>query len=298
MTATSFDIRYRVGFRYSEPVSESHNEVRMRPLEDDCQRLLSYRLATDPVTQVLRKTDYWGTCVEHFGVRLPHSELEIVASSSVETMPRPTPIEELGVATLRSTQFRLEFLEYLEPSPHATPRFVDEIARLAAAVGADSSRGSVRNVITAVADGLRRILDYRPGSTEIGMSIDKVLQSGCGVCQDFAHVAIAMLRTIGVPARYVSGYMFPQRVSGEAFASGPADSDSDLHAAEEGRRQSVSVQTHAWIEAAVPDWGWWALDPTNGTEVTDQYVAVGRGRDYGDVLPIRGTFKGLSNDCC
>ena len=113
-------------------------------------------------------------------------------------------------------------------------------------------------------------------ATDIGVTLPELVVGGAGVCQDFAHLALGMLRSVGVPARYVSGYL---------FAADETEFDSP-------QADLVSVQTHAWIEVAVPGWGWWALDPTNGGEAGERHVVIGCGRDYGDVPPVRGVFSG------
>ena len=122
-------------------------------------------------------------------------------------------------------------------------------------------------------------LTYRPGSTDIGQPIEDVMAGGVGVCQDFAHLAVALCRSVGIPARYVSGYLFSREdATGEIAGTG----------------ELVRVQTHAWFEAAVPGLGWLPLDPTNRLEVGFQHVKIGHGRDYDDVPPLRGSYSGHS----
>jgi len=125
-------------------------------------------------------------------------------------------------------------------------------------------------------------LAYVPGSTYVGVGVDEVFERSEGVCQDFAHLAIAMCRSVGIPARYVSGFLF---TSDDATGSDdPGDIAGDV----------VEVQTHAWFEASVPGFGWVALDPTNGREVQLRHVAIGRGRDYDDVAPLKGVYAGVA----
>ena len=134
----------------------------------------------------------------------------------------------------------------------------------------------MQEMVAAVVADVRETLVYQQGVTDIGITLAELLSGGAGVCQDFAHLATGMLRSVGVPTRYVSGYLF-------------AADETSLDA---GTADMVGVQTHAWIEAAVPGWGWWALDPTNGGEVGERHVVIGCGRDYGDVPPVRGAFIG------
>ena len=267
-------IAYRMHFRYSEAVTESQNEVRVRPVDDEYQRVLSYRLTSRPRVQVLPVPDYWGTTVEYLGVRTPHTELELVAESTVETRPRPAPGETVAVAKLADAGFRTAHLEFLGSSRHVHTERGDAVAQRAASAVAGAS--SVQRMVEAVIAEVRGILAYRQGTTDIGVTLAELLEGGAGVCQDFAHLATGMLRSAGVPARYVSGYLFA----------------ADETALDAATADVVSVQTHAWIEAALPGWGWWALDPTNGGEVGERHVVIGRGRDYGDVPPVRGAFTG------
>ena len=272
-------IAYRMHFRYSEAVTESQNEVRVRPRDDQHQRVLSYQLTSRPHLQILPVLDYWGTAVEYLGIRTPHTELELLAEATVETGPRPSPAEAAAVSGLAGTDFQTAHLEFLVPSQHVGWRSGDAVERRAAAAVAGAS--SVQHMIGAVVADVRGVLAYQQGVTDIGVTLAELLSGEAGVCQDFAHLATGMLRSVGVPTRYVSGYLFA------ADETSPDDGIADVRPAD-----VVSVQTHAWIEAAVPGWGWWALDPTNGGEVGERHVVIGCGRDYGDVPPVRGAFTG------
>ena len=218
--------------------------------------------------------DYWGTTVEHLGVRIPHTELELLAEATVETDPRPTPTEAAAVGTQADADFRFAHLEFLAQSQHVHWDSGDAVERRAASAVAGAS--SVQEMVAAVVADVRETLVYQQGVTDIGITLAELLSGGAGVCQDFAHLATGMLRSVGVPTRYVSGYLF-------------AADETSLDA---GTADMVGVQTHAWIEAAVPGWGWWALNPTNGGEVGERHVVIGCGRDYGDVPPVRGAFIG------
>ena len=272
-------ISYRMHFRYLEAVTESQNEVRVRPRDDGWQRVLSYRLTSRPDIKVLGVLDYWGTTVEHLGVRIPHTELELLAEATVETDPRPTPTRAAAVGTQADADFRFAHLEFLAQSQHVYWDGGDAVERRAASAVAGAS--SVQEMVAAVVSDVREALVYQQGVTDIGITLAELLSGGAGVCQDFAHLATGMLRSVGIPTRYVSGYLFAADETSPDETS-PDDVTADV----------VSVQTHAWIEAAVPGWGWWALDPTNGGEVGERHVVIGCGRDYGDVPPVRGAFVG------
>ena len=264
------DIRYQMNFAYAEPVREAHNEVRVRPRDMMGQRLLGYRLSTTPTTRVLSFTDYWGTTVEHFGHVQSHGRLEILAEAAVETRPRPF-LDSAPMSAL-DDQFRIDNSELLQRSPHVdwTPQHA-ELAR-----DAISGLGDVKSAMSAIVELTRSRLAYQRGSTHIGISLEALVDKGQGVCQDFAHLTIGFMRSVGIPARYVSGYLF-------------AADETDLEA-DEGH--IVQVLTHAWVEAAIPGQGWWALDPTNDQPVGERHVVVGHGRDYDDVAPVRGVYVG------
>ncbi|MEA3018639.1 MAG: hypothetical protein QOI47_163 [Actinomycetota bacterium] len=267
------DIRYRCTFEYGELVRESQNELRACPTTDERQTVLAYRVNTFPTGRVFSFDDYWGTRVDAFGVREPHIFLEVVAEATVETRARPLIASTAHVDRLIDPVFLAAHFEYLERSQHVSwdGRAGDEARRQLELSGPD-----VVSVVLGIHRRAGVLLTYAPGTTYIGVSTDEVLARQTGVCQDFAHLAVAMCRAVGVPARYVSGYLFT----------------ADDATGEEGADDVVSVQTHAWFEAAIPGLGWIALDPTNAQEVGLRHVKIGHGRDYDDVSPLRGVYSG------
>lgn len=271
-----FEIRYRLAFEYENVIRHSQNELRACPLSDDHQLLLSYKVSASPTARIHSFTDYWGTRVDAYGIREPHVAVELVAESAVETSPVPLMVASPPMTAAADPAFTDEFAEYLGPTRHTvvgarTDRCASEI----------SERGET-DVVSVVLDVHRRVhrsLTYTPGVTAIGVEPDAVLDAGAGVCQDYAHLAVALCRRLGIPARYVSGYFFAA-----SDATGQ-DVIGDV----------VDVQTHAWFEAAVPGAGWFALDPTNALAVGERHVVIGRGRDYDDVPPIRGVYAGVAD---
>jgi transglutaminase-like putative cysteine protease len=267
-----YEIRYCSLFRYPQPVWDSHNVLRAAPCSDERQILLSYKLTVTPSARVVSYTDYFGTRVDLFGVPKPHRELEVLAEIRValgdapNAPPQPPPRAHLA------REFRDAHHEYLVPSAHV--ELGEGICREArdAVTGAADDAAALG---AALAAHVSRTLTYAPGSTYIGIDVNELQRSRRGVCQDFAHYLIALCRSVGVPARYVSGYLFAQR------------GDADRTAKEE-----VVVQTHAWVEIALPGAGWWPLDPTNRMTVAASHVKIGHGRDYDDVLPLRGLYHG------
>ena len=269
-----FDIRYRTSFTYEDLVRESQNELRACPASNENQDLISYRVVTSPSTKVYSFTDYWGTRVDAFGLRPPHVALEVVAEASVETRQRPLLAVAPHLDELAARELRNEHWEYLQPSPHT--EWGDGVI-----AEADRQRELIGDDLISLVLALHRVtgarLTYAKGATDVGTPVEEVLAQGKGVCQDYAHLAVALCRSQGIPARYVSGYLFTRD-----DATGRDVTDGDL----------VTVQTHAWFEAMVPGFGWLALDPTNQQEVGLRHVKIGHGRDYDDVQPLRGVFSG------
>lgn len=268
-----FDIRNRTVFTYTGAVVESQNELRACPITDDCQRLLDYRVSVSPGARVFSHVDYWGTRVDSFGIRRPHATMEIIAEASVETRPRPLPTAAPRFEALERADFVDTYFEYLQPGPHTE---FGEGVTAAALRQRELAGPDVVGVVLAVHRFVGATLTYTVGATQVGTPVEDVLAGGAGVCQDYAHLAVAMCRSLGIPARYVSGYL---------FTDDDAQGDAPEH-------DAVTVQTHAWFEAAVPGWGWLALDPTNGQTVGERHVSIGHGRSYDDVQPLRGVFLG------
>jgi transglutaminase-like putative cysteine protease len=267
------DIQYRCSFEYAALVRHSQNELRACPTSDERQTVLSYRVSTAPSARVLSFEDYWGTRVDTFGIREPHIVLEVVAEATVETRAVPLLARSAHLDRLADTEFLDVHREYLEPTAHASwgSEVTSEARRQVELVGSD-----VVSAVLAIHRRVRSTMTYAPGTTYVGVDVEEVLATRRGVCQDYAHLAVAMCRSVGIPARYVSGYLFTRN-----DATG-----------EEVEGDVVQVQTHAWFEAAVPGVGWLALDPTNGIEVGRRHVKIGHGRDYDDVPPLRGMYSG------
>jgi transglutaminase-like putative cysteine protease len=265
-------IRYLTTFTYDTEVSESHNALRACPAENGHQRLLRYDVEVDPEARMISYRDYWGTRVDSFGIVGKHTRLTVVADAEVETGPAPQPE---GDVPLQQALDRAELHEYLTPTPHAA--WDDAIAAFAAEVvaGTETAAEAATAVQTAVGERLR----YETGSTEVGTSVVDVFTQRRGVCQDYAHLALAIYRSLGMPARYVSGYLYA--VDSASGKSPNADTE-------------IEVSTHAWVEVAIPGYGWWGLDPTNQLAAGERHVKIGHGRDYEDVTPLRGVYHGAA----
>lgn len=267
-----FDVRYRTLFAYDELAVDSHNEVRARPADTPHQKALDYSLTVSPPASIRSFTDGWGTTVDSFGVRLPHIAMEVIAEATVETRRPPEVTALVSLDRLRSALFIDEHYEYLVATPATTAS--PPMADVATSVFERSQH--VLGLVTGLQDAVRTHLQYTPGITSVTTTAAEAFELGAGVCQDHAHVMVSMARLVGLPARYVSGYFFT------AADSEGGDSEDDL----------VTVQTHAWVEVAIPGHRWLAMDPTNGVIPGERHVKIAHGPDYDAVMPFRGTFIG------
>lgn len=270
-----FDIHYTTRFAYDHDVLESQNELRAAPTANAHQRVVHYDVRTAPSSRVFSYTDYWGTRVDAFGVRGAHHELVVTAEATVETHAPEVLAASPRLAEL-TPAFCEDHLEYLEPSAHV--EWGDAIA-VEVAAKRDESADDLVGFVLALHRLVGTSFAYAPGATYVGVSVDEVWQAREGVCQDFAHLLVAMCRAGGVPARYVSGYLFTH----------------DDSTGEDVQGDRVRVQTHAWAEVAIPGYGWWGLDPTNRQQVGERHVKIGHGRDYDDVAPLRGVYGGAAD---
>lgn len=277
-----FHINHRTTYRYAGEASESFMEARLTPVTDARQRLIARELTTTPAGAVHRYTDYFGNAVESFAIAHRHGQLVLESKSEVETMAwePPKAAQEISVSEARQIYRgnRLELFEFLMPSP-AIPmsapvhRLANQFFKPGHELGATLLRlnGWIKNEFR-----------YATGSTRIDTPVTEVLAQKAGVCQDFAQVMIAILRSAEIPARYVTGYI---------------ETDSQKTAAEEGRKHLVgAAESHAWVEACLPGGFWWPLDPTNDCVAGERHVKVSIGRDYLDGTPTRGVFKGTRTE--
>lgn len=257
-------VRHRTGYQYGSPARASYNEVRMTPATAGDQHLLTTRLEIRPDARPLRYVDYWGTQVHAFDVHVPHTELVVTATSVVETAS-PATAPDVGWDTLASAGVRDRFAELLAPSRYVLAEDeIDAVARSLRAAGSPAETGR------AAVHWVHETLDYVRGATSVGTTSAEARALGQGVCQDFSHLALALLRSAGLPARYVSGYLYPGK-------DAPLD-------------KPVSAESHAWVEFWAGEW--LPLDPSNLSEVAERHVLVARGRDYADVRPLAGVYSG------
>lgn len=256
---------HSTGYRYDSPAVQSYNEARMTPRADRHRVVVPTRLETSPPTRYHRYSDYWGTVVTSFDLHVPHTELKVVASSVVETSRAAEPVTGATWRELRTEAVLDEHTEFLRAT-----RYTPTDAELTAVARSLRRGHSPVEAALATAEWVHEQLTYRQGSTGVHSSATDAWQAREGVCQDYAHLTLVLLRAMGIPARYVSGYLH-------------TDPDAGL-----GR--TVQGESHAWVEAWTG--GWWAVDPTNGIPVGHRHIWVALGRDYADVTPLKGIYTG------
>jgi transglutaminase-like putative cysteine protease len=268
-----YSVRHITRFAYDAPVTESVMEARMQPRGDGLQRCLHFALTTTPAARVMTYQDHDGNNVHFFNIPARHARLTLTAEAVVECTAPPMVPHRLGPqawARLDAIAGSGEHWEYLAPSRFTRATALLEALRRDLQI----ARGTDPIVL------LRRLMgeiyarfEYKPHTTRVDSPIDEALAARSGVCQDFAHIFLALARGVGIPARYVSGYLFQNAG---------------------GHDRSAEGATHAWVEALLPDLGWIGLDPTNNLLVEDRHIRVAVGRDYADVPPTRGVYKGAS----
>ena len=260
-------ITHRTGYRYADIVDASFNEVRMTPLSVDGQFLISHSLDVQPMAAVQPYRDYWGAHVEAFDVHVPHRLLEVVAISTVDTPPLPDYRPGSTWADIDSPRAQDELAEYLAATDYVDLASTD-VERAPIVVSMRAAAMPEDAALIAVAK-VRERITYTSGATDVTTTAAEAWASGHGVCQDFTHTTLSLLRAAGIPARYVSGY---------------------LHTEEPALGRTVIGESHAWVEYW--DAGWHAVDPTNDRAVGSAHVIVARGRDYADVPPLKGIYAG------
>lgn len=261
-------IKHMTGFHYEGEVTASYNEARMLPASGDGQLVLFSNLDILPISSQHAYVDYWGTRVSSFEILTPHKELALTATSLVEVRPRPhRETHDLGWDDLATAAAgATEYIEQSAQTRRTTPPA--EVAALASEIVGRTATPceAALEICTAIGDAV----EYMQGVTGVHTTAAEAWSVRKGVCQDIAHLALGALRSVGIPARYVSGYLHPKPN------------------AEIG--ETVAGESHAWVEWFCGEWR--GFDPTNLIDIGDRHVAVGHGRDYNDVAPLRGVYAG------
>lgn len=259
-------IRHVTGFNYAGLATSSYNEARMTPVTSPRQQPTSSSLRIFPAAIQSTYRDYFDTIVTTFDLHEPHERLEVIAEASVEVVAEAPAVEGLTRADLVAPDVVDQMTEYLAPTTRTTLS-----SAVLEAVGRPLAGAQVvGEVARDVVDAVRERVTYTRGSTEVSSTAQEVWDQGQGVCQDLSHVTISLLRSLGVPARYVSGYFHP---------------NPEARPGEE-----VVGESHAWLEYFCGQWV--GIDPTNGGGIGLHHVVVAKGREYGDVPPLKGIYHG------
>ena len=268
-----FKIQHITKYAYDRPVRESANQIKVFPYAHPQQELRSQKLVITGDPSVNLFADYWGNTVGWFMVNEPHKELIIDSQLIVNVKPttywNPTAASKFSDwEILRgAVASDLKMLDLAKPeSIHPKAEIIAMVNELR------HKRDTPALFIQRCSDYIFENFNYQKGITTVETTVDEILAFKSGVCQDFAHVLLEMLRSLSIPARYVSGYICPNQ---------------------DGARGAGA--THAWVEAYLPSTGWVGIDPTNNVWVTDQHVVLAVGRHFNDCSPVKGTFKGPAN---
>lgn len=259
-------IVHTTGYRYDGAAQASYNEARLTPATSSEQIVIHNRVDVQPTPWMQGYRDYFGTHVTAFEVTDPHDTLEVKAVATVHTNRQAPPLPGLTWPELQGATLTDELCEYLAPDPLVEPP-ADLAQRVSELARRSNRPGAVAREICSL---VHAEMTYQPGSTDVLTTAGQAWDQRAGVCQDLAHVVVGALRSVGIPARYVSGYIHPE--------------------AEPRVGVSVAGESHAWV-----DWwdaGWRGFDPTNDQPVGDRHVVIATGRDYRDVRPLSGVYSG------
>ena len=271
-----YAIRHFTRYRYSHYVWQSMMEVRMHPRSEGTQRCFVFQLSVNPRARIFGYTDFYGNLVHHFDLPSRHGHLTIISDAlvNIDGPPSiPEVMEYEGWQDLEELVEKNDYWDMLMPSHFA--RSSPELEELAAEIGATERNGrSPLAFLRDIASGVHRSFNYVKKSTEVNSPIEDALRSRQGVCQDFAHIMIALVRNARIPCRYVSGYLY--------------HSNENSHPSADGA-------THAWVEALLPSIGWVGFDPTINRLAGEKHIRTAIGRDYADVPPTMGVMKGKAD---
>ncbi len=259
-------VRHITRYEYAAPVRESLNEARLQPLTNDTQRCLWFDLQITPEPHTSEFTDFYKNPVRHFAIAEAHDFLEVTAESLTETTPPPEPAGHYPPADLSDVRYSREHFDFVGDSRYVARS--PELWKCALDLRAGSD--DVRQIAMALMHWVYGEFTYSPSATFVQTGALEAFHQRSGVCQDYAHVMLALCRALEIPARYVSGYFWT------------ADLEND----------PAAGASHAWVEVCLPGYGWFGLDPTHDRAVDETYIKLAVGRDYQDIRPISGTYVG------
>jgi transglutaminase-like putative cysteine protease len=264
--SAQLQIRHVTGFNYGGFAESSYNEARMTPMASSHQEVLDASLRVTPGAVQSTYRDYFNTIVTTFDLHEPHDRLEVVATATIKTFAEAVVENVMALRELDSAHLHDVFAEFLAATSRTTlePEVLDEVRALKLPVN------DVQRTAQAVVDHVRNRVEYVRGSTLVSSTAQEVWEQGKGVCQDLTHVTISLLRGLGIPTRYVSGYLH-------------SDPDAPIG-------ETIVGESHAWVEYFCGTWV--GIDPTNAQGIGIHHVMVAKGRDYGDVPPLKGIYHG------
>jgi transglutaminase-like putative cysteine protease len=268
-----FFIKHLTKYTYSATVIDAANLVRLHPINDEFQKVLSHTIAVTNNAYIQTFTDFYGNTFGTFMITEPHKELSIVSEVEVVTYDKIFPDDSVPFkeqwAEIKSIQKHIDFMDFMEKNKSfsGTQDVLDLISKI------NPEKNSPYKVVLQLCEYVYKNFKYITGVTTVNSTIDDVWNLKAGVCQDFTNILLQLVRMVGIPARYVSGYICPN----EEITRG------------EGA-------THAWIEAYIPFYGWFGVDPTNNAIANENHVRLAIGRNYDDCSPVKGGFKGKVDD--
>ncbi|WP_346237944.1 transglutaminase family protein [Niabella insulamsoli] len=266
----SFNIKHITRYTYSSPAVECTNQIMLYPLQDAAQSVADHKITItkDPLIETF--IDYFGNRLGMFSIVEPHTELLITSEADVVTREVVMPKEKLAVADqwrlLASLREQFPYIDFIQQEAFER---AEELKAFIGGIFSDQ-KTPFQNALT-FSEYIFKNFEYKKGITSVETRIDDIWELKAGVCQDFAHILLLILRRIGIPARYVSGYICPKNNEFRGVGA-----------------------THAWVEAYLPDYGWIGLDPTNNCIASDRHIRLAVGRNFSDVTPVKGTYKGSS----
>ncbi len=266
-----FKIHHITKYEYDRPVKESVNEIKLYPYSSGQQETLRHDLVITANPQVFQYADYWGNNSGVFNIIDPHKELQIESTFVVRTIRNK-------VESIPFDSYRVDLRAVMEKSLamqelSAPPQVKNSVAMDELVARVFDPGKSIAQTILECSETVYNTFQYHKGITNVETTVDELLRQKAGVCQDFAHMTLALLRTLGIPCRYTSGYVCPNK---------------------KGLRGEGA--THAWVEAFIPGFGWAGIDPTNNVWVTDKHIKLAVGRYFPECSPVKGTFKGPARE--
>ncbi len=275
-----FFIEHTTEYIYPQPASEAFSELRLRPRTEQRQKLIWYQTQVTPLVSMDNYIDYFGNTVETLSIPFRHSQVSVTSRCEVETHPVRDMLSGLDITVSEAQSLyqnqRMTLFDFLHSSRYVS--FSPAQATLSRELLPE--RSSFSTAVLGLNHYIFQRFTYRPGATDVTSTADKLLKTGEGVCQDFTHLMLGLLRIAGIPARYVSGY-----IESEPALPNPSNEPENVPLV-------GAAASHAWVEVFAPNGCWVGLDPTNNMLEGERHIQIGYGRDYFDVPPFKGTYKG------